>query len=141
MDEPIQDDPRRRSDEEWRRFLAQHHPLAYAVTRQAATEPPFTGAFWRHEAKGRYRCVCCGTLLFSSDDKFDAGCGWPSYVRELPGAGIQRLRDVSHGMIRTELRCGACDAHLGHVFDDGPPPTGERYCINSCAMTFEPGLD
>ena len=125
------------SDDGWRQRLAHAHPMAYAVTRHGATEPPFTGSYWRHDEPGIYRCVCCHHPLFSSEDKFDAGCGWPSYVQELPGAGIKRLMDESHGMVRVELRCGRCDAHLGHVFDDGPLPTGERYCINSCALDFQ----
>lgn len=122
-----------KTDAEWREQLS---PMDYQVTRQAATERPFSGRYWDHFEKGDYRCVCCGVKLFESDTKFDAGCGWPSFWQEAPGAGIRRLRDRSHGMIRTEVRCGQCDAHLGHVFDDGPPPTGERYCINSVALTF-----
>lgn len=133
MSHPVQ-----KSDAEWRALLADKgaEPLAYQVTRHAATERPFSGRYERHWQDGSYHCICCGARLFESDTKFDAGCGWPSFWQEAPGAGIRRLRDRSHGMIRTEVRCGQCDAHLGHVFDDGPPPTGERYCINSVALTF-----
>ncbi|MEJ7138587.1 peptide-methionine (R)-S-oxide reductase MsrB [Amphibiibacter pelophylacis] len=131
------DDPRypvRRSDAEWRASLT---PAQYQITRQAATERAFTGDYWDFWQDGHYRCVCCGHALFAADTKFDAGCGWPSFWAELAGAGIERLRDASHGMERTELRCSHCGAHLGHVFPDGPQPTGERYCINSASIAFE----
>lgn len=130
--------PVQKTDTQWRELLAAKgaEAPAFDVTRHAATERPFTGKYEQHWATGRYHCICCGALLFESHTKFDAGCGWPSFWQEAPGAGIRRLRDRSHGMIRTEVRCGQCDAHLGHVFDDGPPPTGERYCINSVALTF-----
>ncbi|MBH9552520.1 peptide-methionine (R)-S-oxide reductase MsrB [Inhella gelatinilytica] len=127
--------PFTQSDVDWRRQL---DPRAYAVTREGATERAFTGAFWNHWARGDYRCVGCGSSLFRSADKFDAGCGWPSFFEAAPGVQIERIEDLSHGMHRIEVRCARCGSHLGHVFDDGPAPTGERYCINSAALKFDP---
>ena len=125
----------KKTDAEWRAQLA---PLDYEVTRHAATERAFTGRYWDHFAAGQYKCVCCGVTLFDSDTKFDAGCGWPSYWQPTEQARVERVLDTTHGMVRVEVRCQNCGAHLGHVFDDGPAPTGERFCINSAALDFEP---
>jgi peptide-methionine (R)-S-oxide reductase len=131
------DDPRyevRHSDAEWRARLDREQ---YQVARHAATERPFSGLYWNHWEPGRYRCIGCGEPLFDANAKFDAGCGWPSYRAPIAADAIEAVRDASHGMVRVEVRCRRCGSHLGHVFPDGPPPTGERYCINSAAIGFE----
>ncbi len=122
-----------KTEQEW---LTELGAEKYRVLRQCGTEAPFTGKYLYHHAKGIYRCAGCGVELFSSDTKFDSGSGWPSFFDALEKSKIRKVRDTSHGMIRTEIRCAQCDGHLGHVFEDGPKPTGLRYCVNSIALDF-----
>jgi peptide-methionine (R)-S-oxide reductase len=124
-----------KTEAEWRALLS---PLAFEVTRQASTERPFTGPGWNNHADGLYRCICCGTALFDSRTKFESGTGWPSFWKPIAAGNVNEIRDTSLYESRTAVSCALCDAHLGHVFSDGPRPTGLRYCMNAVALKFVP---
>lgn len=127
-----------KSPDEWRKELS---PEQYAVTREAGTEAAFSGEYCNNKKEGTYRCVCCGAPLFASETKYESHSGWPSYWEPIEGEAVVEHEDRSHGMVRTEVTCSTCDAHLGHVFPDGPRPTGLRYCINSLSLDFEEGSE
>ena len=124
-----------KTEEAWRQELTPHE---YHVLREAGTEPPFTGKYYRFKGQGAYLCAACGQELFSSETKYESGSGWPSFWAPVSAEMVEEARDTSHSMVRTEVKCSRCGSHLGHVFEDGPRPTGLRYCINSVALDFQP---
>jgi peptide-methionine (R)-S-oxide reductase len=134
-DLPPHERPETLDDAQWRERLS---PEQYRVTREGGTERAFTGVYWNHKGRGTYRCICCGADLFRSDTKFDSGTGWPSFWEGVAPEAIALHTDSSHGMVRTEIRCARCGSHLGHVFNDGPAPSGQRYCVNSASLDFQP---
>lgn len=139
MSEKIQNTQKvQKSEREWRQELT---PEQYHVTREGGTEPPFTGEYESTDKDGTYVCVCCGQPLFSSETKYHSGSGWPSYYQPIAAENVKMKHDMSHGMVRTEVLCSRCDAHLGHVFEDGPDPTGLRFCINSAALKLNQAKD
>ena len=124
-----------KTEQEWRNSLT---PQQFYVTRQAGTERAFSGPYWNDHTKGLFRCVACGAPLFRSETKFDSGTGWPSFYQPVDAGAVEEITDRTHGMVRTEVRCATCESHLGHVFEDGPRPTGLRYCMNGTALKLEP---